>query len=157
MKLWNFEAKNNPKEISNKLESALKTAGFVFNTNCDENNSVTFKVRKRILYAWYMAFQNWTIVNGKLVKTDNENSTDVEISFNQHFLIKLIVFTHISLILGLLIAIIAGINSSPTMYIFGGLILALGIVLWIGVQRKFEKDIQKYKTLISEILEYQRI
>ncbi|WP_245799960.1 DUF423 domain-containing protein [Zobellia uliginosa] len=153
MKLWNFKVKNNPNEISTKLESALTPVGFVFNTNRDENNSITFKVRKRILYAWYMVFQNWTIVNGKLLKTDTENKTDVEISFNQHFLIKLIVFTHIFLVLGLLIAIIAGINSSPSIYMFGAIVLALGIALWIGVQKKFEKDIQKYKTLISEILE----
>jgi hypothetical protein len=99
-----------------------------------------------------MAFQNWTIVNGELLKIDTENKTNVEISFNHHFLIRLIIFTHIFLGLGLLIAIISGINSNASMYILGGILLALGIILWIAIQRKFEKDIQKYKSLISEIL-----
>ena len=39
------------------------------------------------------------------------------------------------------------------MYIPGGILLAIGIVLSIAVQKKFEKDIQEYKTLISDILE----
>ncbi len=153
MKTWKFKVKSNPNETSEKLKSALKSVdGFVFNVNRDNNNSVTFKVRKRILYAWYMVFQNWTIVNGKLLKVDTEDKTDVEISFDQHFLIKLIVSIHLLLGLGLLVAIISGINSSAYMYIIGGILLALGIILWIGVQKKFEKDTQKYKTLISQIL-----
>lgn len=153
MKTWKFKVKSNPNETSEKLKSALKSVdGFVFNINRDNNNSVTFKVRKRILYAWYMVFQNWTIVNGKLLKVDTEDKTDVEISFDQHFLIKLIVSIHPLLGLGLLVAIISGINSSAYMYIIGGILLALGIILWIGVQKKFEKDTQKYKTLISQIL-----
>ncbi len=153
MKTWRFKVKSNPNDTSEKLKSALKSVdGFVFNINRDNNNSVTFKVRKRILYAWYMVFQNWTIVNGKLLKMDTEDKTDVEISFDQHFLIKLIVSIHLLLGLGLLVAIISGINSSAYMYIIGGILLALGIILWIGVQKKFEKDTQKYKTLISQIL-----
>lgn len=153
MKTWKFKVKSNPNDTSEKLKSALKSVdGFVFNINRDNNNSVTFKVRKRILYAWYMVFQNWTIVNGKLLKVDTEDKTDVEISFDQHFLIKLIVSIHLLLGLGLLVAIISGINSSAYMYIIGGILLALGIILWIGVQKKFEKDTQKYKTLISQIL-----
>jgi formate/nitrite transporter FocA (FNT family) len=39
------------------------------------------------------------------------------------------------------------------LYILGGVLLAVGILLWIAVQKKFEKDIQEYKTLISEILD----
>jgi peptidoglycan/LPS O-acetylase OafA/YrhL len=62
-------------------------------------------------------------------------------------------FTHIFLGLGLLIAIISGISNSNSLYIFGGIILVLGVFLWVALQRKFEKDTQKYKTLISGILE----
>ncbi len=153
MKAWNFKLKSNPKEISEKLEAALGSVnGFVFNMHHDKNNSVTFKMRKRILYAWYMVFHNWTIVSGKLLKTDTENKTNVEISFTQHFLITLIIFTHMFLGLGFLIAIISGISSSASMYIVAGILLAVGILLWIAIQQKFEKDIQNYKTLISEIL-----
>ncbi|NKI25241.1 DUF423 domain-containing protein [Arenibacter sp. 6A1] len=152
MKSWSFKLKNDPKEVSEKLESELRSiGGFVFNMNRKKNDAVTFKVRKRILYAWYWAFQNWTIINGELVKNDAENTTNVEIIFNQHWLIRLIIFTHIILGLGFLIGIISGININPYMYVLGGILLALGIVLWIAMQRKYEKDIQKYKSLLSKI------
>lgn len=155
MKTWNFKVNSNPKEISKKLESALGAVdGFVFNINREKNNSMSFRVRKRVLYAWYLVFQNWTIVNGELLKNDTENKTNVVIAFNQHFLIRLIIFTHIFLGLGFLIAIISGISSNASMYIVGGALIAIGIVLRIAVQKKFKKDVQKYKTLISEILEF---
>ena len=154
MKAWNFKTESNPTDISKKLESKLGLDnGFVFSVNNDEKKSITFKIRKQILYGWYWAYQNWTIINGKLLKIDTEDNTNVEISFNQHFLIKLIMFTHIFLGLGLLIAIISGISNSNSLYIFGGIILVLGVFLWVALQRKFERDTQKYKTLISEILE----
>lgn len=154
MKAWNFKLKITPKETIEKLESELRSiGGFIFNMNPGKNNSMTFKVRKRVLYAWYMVFQNWTVVNGELLKNDTEKETNVEITFNQHFFIRLIIFTHIILVLGFLIAIISGINVNATMYILGGTLLALGIVLWIAIQRKFEKDIQKYKSLITDIFE----
>ena len=154
MKAWKFKLKSSPKEISETLESELKSiGGFVFDMNHKENESVTFKVRKRILYAWYMAFQNWTVVKGELLKSDTENMTNVEITFNQHFFIKLILFTHIILVLGFLIALLSGTNFNATMYILGGTILAIGIVLWMALQRKFDKDIQKYKSLFTDIFE----
>ena len=154
MKAWNFKTESNPTDISKKLESKLGLDnGFVFSVNNDEKKSITFKIRKQILYGWYWAYQNWTIINGKLLKIDTEDNTNVEISFNQHFLIRLIMFTHIFLGLGLLIAIISGISNSNSLYIFGGIILVLGVFLWVALQRKFERDTQKYKTLISEILE----
>lgn len=154
MKAWNFKTESNPTDISKKLESKLGLDnGFVFSVDNDEKKSITFKIRKQILYGWYWAYQNWTIINGKLLKIDTEDKTNVEISFNQHFLIRLIMFTHIFLGLGLLIAIISGISNSNSLYIFGGIILVLGVFLWVALQRKFEKDTQKYKTLISEILE----
>ncbi|AWX43130.1 hypothetical protein HME9304_00117 [Flagellimonas maritima] len=154
MKVWRFILKSSPKEISEKLESELKSiGGFVFDIDFEKNKSVTFKIRKRILYAWYMAFQNWTVVKGNLLKNDTENKTNVEITFKQHFLIKLIIYTHIFLLLGFLIAIISGINFNVIMYILAGTILALGIVLWIAIQRKFDKDRQKYKSLLTHIFE----
>ena len=55
--------------------------------------------------------------------------------------------------LGFLIAIVLAISSNVYMIIPGGILLAVGIVTWIAVQKKFEKDIQEYKTLISDILE----
>ena len=154
MKAWKFKLAISPTEISEKLDSKLKSiGGFVFSMNHQKNKSMTFELRKRFLYVWYMAFQNWTVVKGELSKNDSENETNVKITFNQHFFIKIIIFTHLILVLGLIIAIISGISVNATMYIVGGALLALGIALWIAVQRKFEKDIHKYKLLISDIFE----
>jgi len=153
MKAWQFRLESNPAEISKKLVAKLgSNSGFVFSLDDTKNNSMTFRIRKRILYAWYWAFQNWTIINGRLLKTDIDSATNVEISFSQHILIRLILCTHIVLGLGLLIAIVSGIMSRTPLYIVGGILLALGILLWVSMQLKFEKDIQNYKSLISEIL-----
>lgn len=154
MKKWNLKVKSNPQDISNNLESAFKSVdGLVFSINRGEKKSVKFKLRKRILYAWYLPYVNSIIVNGKLSKPDNKNGTDVEILFNQHFLWKLIVFMHIILGLGFLTAIVSGKSSSYFTYLFGAIILALGIFLWVKMQKKYQKNIQEYKTLISKILE----
>ena len=155
MKAWNFKVKSNSKEIGDKLESALGAVdGLVFNMDCDKNNSVTFKVRKKILYAWYMLFLNYIIVNGKLSKTAIKNETNVEISFTLHFLMALIIFTYVLLFFGLLITIILGTNNSLLMFISGGILLAVGVLLWIEFQKRTDKKVQEYKTLISEILEF---
>ncbi len=152
MKRWRFELKSSPKEISETLASKLKSiGGFVFNMNLEKNKSVTFKLRKRFLYVWYLAFENWTVVNGELLKNNTQNRTQVEITFNQHVFIRLLILTHILFVLGFLIAIISGVQVNAAMYIFGGILLAFAIVLWFAIQRKFEKDIQKYKSLISDI------
>ncbi len=154
MKKWNFKVKSNIQEIIKKLDSTLGSAdGFVFNIDNIKKDSVTFNVRKRGLYAFYLMFINKIIVNGKILKTDTENESNIEISFTQYFLWKLIIFTHMFLALGFLIAIFSGISNNASFLIFGGILLAVGIVLWIAVQKKFEKDIQEYKTIISEILE----
>ena len=154
MKAWRFKLKRSPIEIGEKLESELKSiGGFVFNMNHENKKSVTFNIRKRILYAWYMAFQNWTVVKGELMNNDTENETNVKITFNQHFFIRLIIFTHVILVIGFLIAIISGENVNTSMYILVGTLLILGIVLWLAIQRKFENDIQKYKSLMTEIFE----
>ncbi|WP_149276445.1 hypothetical protein [Pareuzebyella sediminis] len=92
MKYWSFEIEKRPNEITKQLESELGSiGGFVF----DRKNQTTFSFRKQILYAWYMAFQNWTIVKGKLSNDPTENTTQVNISFRQHFLVRLILYTHI--------------------------------------------------------------
>ena len=147
MKAWNFKVKSNPQEIIEKLDDALGSVkGFVLKMDNDRNDSLTFKLRKRALT--YIRY-NQIIVNGKILKTETENETDLEISFSQHFITILYVSFFWSL--GL-IAIILGISSSATMYIFGGILLVIGIALWIDAQKNFKKDIQKYKALISEIL-----
>ena len=149
MKNWNFKVQNSPREIIEKLESALKSSGgFVFDVDPD---SAFFNIRKQIKYPDQILHRNRVVVKGKILNTNAENETNVEISFTQHFFMTMTVCSII--ILGLsLIVVISKISSGTTMYLFGGIVLAIGIVLWIALQKKLERDIQKYKTLISEIL-----
>ena len=154
MKKWNFKVKSNVQDIIKKLNDSLGSVdGFVFNIDRYKKDSVRFKVHKRGLYAFYLMFVNKIIVTGTILKTATENEAKIEISFTQYFLWKLIIVTHLFLGLGFLTAIILKLRSSDSMYIFGGILLALGIVLWLTVQNKFKKDVQEYKTLISGILE----
>jgi hypothetical protein len=153
MKRWNIKVKNSVQVIIKKLDSSLGGDRFVFDMDEGENDSATFKVHKRGLYAFYLMFVNKIIVDGKILKTDTENESNIEISFTQYFLWKLIIFTHMFLGLGFLAAIISKGSSSIFMYIFGAILLALLIVLWITVQNKFKKDVEEYKTLISGIVE----
>ena len=153
MKKWNFKLNNNPKAVSKNIESSLGTVnGFVFNINHDKNNSITFKMRKRILYAWYLFYINSIVVQGKLSKTAIENETDVEISFNQHFLWKLVIFTDMFVGLAILITFFSGENSSPYLYLMAVAILAVGVILWIRIQKKYERNMNEYKTMISKVL-----
>ena len=153
MKAWNFKVKSNPQEVLKKLDAAFGSAdGFVFNMDNDKNDSLLFNMRKRVHYTSQILHVNRISVNGKILKTETENETDVEISFTQH-LVMILIIIYI-FILGL-IAIVSGIRSGASFYIYGGILLAvgIGIVLWIAIQKKFENNIQEYKKLISDILE----
>ena len=152
MKVWNFKVKSNSQEIIKKLDSAFGSInGFVFNVKNENNDSVKIKIRKRILYAFQTVLRNHIVINGKMTKMNTKNETNVEISFNQHFLNTLEV--SILLVLGLLAIIFGIINSSATMYIFGGIFLVVGIAGLIWVKKEFARNVQQYKTLLSEILE----
>ena len=151
MKKWNFIVKSNPDEIIKKLDSDFEPVkGMVFNINHDKNGSIVFKLRKRIQDSNAIMQENLTIVHGRMLKTENENETDVEISFKQHFL--RIFYVSIFLIFGLL-AIILGIIGSTTLFIIAVFILAIGIASSIVARKGFRRDIRKYKTLISKTLE----
>ena len=150
MKTWNFKVNKNPQEIIKKLNAALGPAnGFIFRMNPDQNNSVTFNVRKQSLNYLNFIRENQVIANGKALKTAAENESDVEISFTQHFLT--IAYLSVFWALGLL-AIIIGISSNVALCIMGGVLFAVGIALWIDVRKTFDRNIQNYKTLISEVL-----
>lgn len=154
MKGWNFQVKSSPKEISKKLESALGDARrFAFNMNHDKINDITFKIRKRALLAFEINTQNSIIVNGSISKKGIRNKTEVEISFSQHPLAKLLMYGHIILGLGLLAGIILELNGNSYSYIIAGILLAIGVLLWVHFQKNFDKNVQEYKKLISEILE----
>lgn len=152
MKVWNLKVKSDSQDIIKKLNSAFGSGnGFVLDLDSDNYNSVTFKVRKRILYAFQTVLRNHIIAKGKIRSTETENETDVEISFKQHFLNKLEV--SVFLFLGLLAIIFGIFKSNPTASISGGILIGVGIVLLVFVQKQFSKNIQEYKNLFSEVLE----
>lgn len=154
MKAWNFKVCGSPKGICDKLELTLgSVSGIVFNMESNQNDSVTFKVRKKILYAWYILFQNYVIVKGNISKTTIEDETSVHISFKMHFLMILIILTYMLFFFAFLIMIISEITSSILIYIIGGILLAAGILLWGEFRKRTNKKVQEYKTLISEILQ----
>ncbi len=156
MKDWNFQVKNSPKEISKKLESSLGSANrFVFNMNCDKINIVKFKIRKRLLLPFEINTQNNIIVKGKISKTHTE--TDVEVSFTQHPLSKLLMYGHLILGLGFLATIILEFSNNSYTYLISGILLAIGILLGIHLKKNFDKNVQEYKKLISEILKSENL
>jgi len=122
MKDWNFQVKNSPKEISKKLESSLGSANrFVLNMNYDKINIVKFKIRKRLLLPFEINTQNNIIVKGKISKTHTE--TDVEVSFTQHPLSKLLMYGHLILGLGFLTTIILEFSNNSYKYLISGILL----------------------------------
>lgn len=155
MQTWNFKVQNNPLETGKQLQASLASInGLVFSMNTTKNNAITFKIRKRILYAWYLIYQNYIIVDGKLSESGTEGETNVEVSFTKHFLMRLIIFTHIFLGLGFLLVIISGVSSNASMYIIGGILLAIGLFIWYDERKRTNKKIQEFKTLISGIMTF---
>ena len=147
MNTWNFRLNSQPTEILEKLEAELqKLGGFTF----EKKGATAFMFRKRALYAWYMAFQNWTVVKGELAS--KEDATEVNISFGQHFFIKIIVALHLVLGIGFLAVFISS-GTSVSDYIPGIMLVFLGVMIWIAGRKKFERDILKYRTLLIQIFE----
>ncbi|WPY97664.1 DUF423 domain-containing protein [Christiangramia sp. OXR-203] len=154
MKTWEFRMESTPSMISEKLDSSLESFnGFVFNIKNDKKNLISFKIRKRLQYAWYIIYHNNIIVNGRLGGTETKNATKVEITFKQHFLWKLVIFTHLVLGSGFIIALIANNNTNIAIYSFAAALIAIGIFLWSKLQKKYNRNVQEYKNLISEILD----
>lgn len=114
-----------------------------------DSNSITFDLRKRVIYPSQILLRNRIIVKGKLLKTTTKNETDAEISFTQHFLITF----NILLFLGLgLFAITLGIVKDTSMYLSGGVLLAIGVLFWLAAKKKLKQDSKKYRELISKVL-----
>lgn len=155
MKAWNFQVKNSSKEISKKLESSLGNAHrFVLDMNYDKINRVNFKIRKRLLLSFGINTHNNLVVNGKITKAHPGNETDIEISFSQHPLSKILMYGHSILGLGFVAAIILEYSNNSYSYLIAGILLSIGVLLGIHLKKKFDKNVQEYKKLISEILEH---
>jgi hypothetical protein len=153
MKNWNFKVKNNPAEIKNNLQSSLASVhGFVIDIKSDNSSRITFKIRKRLLYAWYIVYHNNLVVNGKLSRADNQDETDVHISFGQNILWKFVILAHLSLGLSFIVAIVLGNNSGNPIYLLAALTFAIVLLLWFRLQKKHKNDVEEYKKLLSETL-----
>ncbi|MCH4822779.1 DUF423 domain-containing protein [Gramella lutea] len=153
MKKWSFQVKNSPIEIRQKLESSIGNANrFVLNINDDKLNLVNFKIRKRLLFPFEINTQNNIIVNGKIKKTNPTKGTGVEVSFSQHPLSKLLMYGHIILGLGFLAAIILEYSNNSYTYLIAGILLTIGAFLGFQLKMNFDKNVEEYKKLISEIL-----
>ena len=152
MQKWNLKVKSDPEEIGKKLESSLGGANkFVLSLEKVQINSINFKIRKRLLLAFEINTQNNIIVNGTISKASHHN-THVEVSFTQHPLSKLLMYGHILLGLGFLAGIVLKLGSNSYMLLVGLILIAIGILLTIHLRKNFDKNIQEYKKLISEIV-----
>lgn len=140
---------SSPQAIITKIESALTAAGgFVVDVNAE---SASFNIRKPVRYPDQILHRNRMIVNGKIRHQSTENVSDVEISFSQDFYMKMTVFSMV-VFAGILIALISKASSGAIMYLLGALVLIVGVVMWMALQKKLEKDALRYKELVGEIL-----
>ncbi|MGJ8660297.1 MAG: DUF423 domain-containing protein [Cellulophaga fucicola] len=153
MKNWNFKMKTSPKEAAQKLEAELGSIkNFDFQVNRTSNNSFTFKMRKRILFAWGIIFHNHISVKGDLSPNIEEKQTDVNISFDRHLLTKAVILTYLFIGICWTVLLLSGANNSFYMYLVGGIALVVGIILWLYEKRVFDKKVEEYRTMISSIL-----
>lgn len=152
MKNWTYKVESSSQDVIKKLESALVTnGGFDFPVDSD---STSFEIRKPVRYPDQILHRNRLIIQGKISNSDTENKkeTDVELSFAQDFYMKMTVFS-MFVLGGILIVLISTAMNGATMYLLCGIVIVVGIVLWMALQKKLERDTQQYKTLISDILE----
>lgn len=158
MKDWNFKVKNSPDEISKKLESSIgSTTRFVLNMDYNKIATVKFKIRKRLLYVFEVNLLNNIIVSGKFMESNTNNATDVEIYFTHHPLAKLLISGYFILGFGFLFGIIFQLNNHAYSYIIAVVLLTIGVFLIFHLKNNFNKNVQEYKKLISEILETQNL
>jgi hypothetical protein len=152
MKNWKYKVQSSPQEVIDKLQSAFASAsGFIFNVDKD---AASFMIRKPVIYPDQILHRNRVIANGKISHTNpsTEHGADIDISFVQDFYMKMTVFS-IIVSAAILLALISRLSSGVIIILLGAMILAVGIILWLALERKLQKDTQKYKTLITEVLE----
>lgn len=151
MKNWSFKIKKEPQQIIEQLKSNISTNGtFVLNIEGKENEILSFDLRKRIQFGEQILHRNLVIVTGEVYRIDKENCSKVEIVFKQNLLViisKIILFG-----LGL-ISILTGLFSSTSFIIPGIILLAIGFVLWLLMNKRFKDNSEEYRGLLSELLE----
>lgn len=154
MKSWDIELKSKPEEIAGKLNSAFGSGdGFVFRMDPVESDPIRFDLRKRVIYPDQMLQRNRILVAGKVSRANDGHGTDLAIRFTQHIMTTL---TGYMFIASGLFALILAMYGHSYGYPLGGVLVLVGVVYWIGVRAKFRKDIESYKTLLADVLEFQR-
>ena len=152
MKNWKYLVQGNPKEVIDRLKTELVSAnGFLFSV---DDESASFNIRKPVKYPDQILHRNRIIAKGKALagNVETDNRTHVEMTFTQDFYMRMTVFSVV--IFGLtLILLITRFTSGVQTFLFAGIVFVAGAVLWKALQRKLERDTQKYKDLISKILE----
>jgi len=151
MKNWSFKINKEPQQIIEQLKSEIsKSRVFTLNIKEKENEILSFTFRKRILFGEQILHRNLVIVTGEIYRIDKENCSEVEIAFKQNPLVlisKIILFG-----LGL-ISILTGLLSSKSFIIPGIIFLVIGFVLWLYLNQIFKDNTEKYRVLLSELLE----
>lgn len=151
---WYYQVKQNPEEISKKLKTSFKSSKrFVFRMSNDQKNHFSFRLRKRLLLPFEINTQNNLIVTGKISKTHRKNESDIALSFAQHPMARLIMYSHFLLGLIFLGAIIFNFSNNLYTYIITLILLVIGALLRYQLRMNVEKNIQEYKQLFSEIFE----
>ncbi|PKP51939.1 MAG: hypothetical protein CVT92_11155 [Bacteroidetes bacterium HGW-Bacteroidetes-1] len=151
MKNLSFKINKEPQQIIEQLKSEISKSGtFTLNIKEEENEILSFNLRKRIQFGEQILHRNLVIVKGEISRIDRENCSKVDISFKQNPLViisKIILFG-----LGL-ISILTGFLSSTSFIIPGIILLAIGFILWFSLNKSFKDNSEKYRVLLSELLE----
>jgi hypothetical protein len=150
MKKWKFDINSPPEEVLQRLDpDTLSNRDFVYSTKNIETGIIKFKLRKRIKDFDKLFYYNLIVLNGEISNSLIENGSTIEIHFKEHLLN--ILLRIVILVLGLL-AISTGLFTNSVLTIIGLTILAIGILLWVWLNYKFQINIQKYKLLIKDLL-----
>ncbi|TRO66840.1 DUF423 domain-containing protein [Christiangramia sabulilitoris] len=148
MQKWNLKVNGTPKEIGEKLKITFENKkGFAFNSTNDY--PLKFKIRKRALVALDGNTLNRIIVKGKILKATKGKNTDMEISFGHHPLWSVVLFGHIFLGLAFIAAMILKFSNDFYFYFIGGILLLIGILVWLHGQKQFDARVSEYKQLIA--------
>ena len=151
MKDLSFKINKEPQQIIEQLKSEISKSGtFTLNIKEEKNEILSFNLRKRIQFGEQILHRNLVIVKGGISRIDKENCSEVDISFKQNPLViisKIILFG-----LGL-ISILTGFLSSTSFIIPGIILLAIGFILWFSLNKSFKDNSEKYRVLLSELLE----
>ena len=153
MKNWSHKIKKDPQQIIEQLKSGISKSGaFTLNITEKEKEILSFNLRKRIQFGEQILHRNLVIVTGRIYRIDHENCSKVDFEFKQN---PIVVISKI-ILFGLgLISILTGFLSSTLFIIPGIVLLAIGFILWLFLNKKFKANSEKYRVLLSELLEIQ--